>query len=187
MKTQNLFGSIIATAVLIFVGIGCGSLREMGAQKANANSNATSISNSTTVNTSANSSTTSNSADTTTSSSSSIVSPTDKPDYTFTAEEIYKEYKADKEAKVDDKYLDKTVAVKGRFKDFDTSKKDTSGGYQARLTAGGFLDWVSCSVDEGNKDEFSKLQKDQMVTLIGLGEQFWIGGPRFKHCRVAAQ
>ena len=56
-----------------------------------------------------------------------------------------------------------------------------------RLTAGGFLDWVECSVDEGNKAEFAKLQKDQMVTFIGLGEQFWIGGPRFKHCRVAAQ
>lgn len=185
MTKQNLFGPLITLAALLAVGLGCGSLKELGSQKTNSTSNTATVTNTGGSNSSANSS--ANAADTTKSSDGGIVSPTDKPEYTFTAEEIYKEYKADKEAKADDKYLDKVVAVKGRFKDIDTSKEDTSGGYEARLTAGGFLDWVSCSVDKTNKDEFAKLQKDQMVTFIGLGEQFWIGGPRFKHCRVAAQ
>jgi septal ring-binding cell division protein DamX len=184
---KDLSGSLLAIAALLAVGLGCGSLKDLGSQTANSTANTTSSANTASTNSTANSATSTNSTDTTKSTDSGIVSPTDKPDYTFTAEEIYKEYKADKTASVDDKYLDKTVSVKGRFKDFDTSKKDTSGGYTARLSAGGTFDWVDCSVDEGNKDEFTKLQKDQMVTFIGLGEQFWIGGPRFKHCRVVAQ
>ena len=187
MTKQKFLGPLVALAAVLAVGLGCNSLKELGSQNANSTSNTATVTNTTGSNSSANSANSANTADTTMSGDSGIVSPTDKPDFTFTAEQIYKEYKDDKEAKVDDKYLDKTVAVKGRFKDFDTSKKDTSGGYSARLTAGGFLDWVECSVDEGNKAEFAKLQKDQMVTFIGLGEQFWIGGPRFKHCRVAAQ
>ncbi len=79
------------------------------------------------------------------------------------------------------------LAVKGRFKDIDLTKKDPDGMYSARLNAGGIFEWVTCSVTEGRKDAFAKIAKDQMVTFKGLGERFWIAGPRMKHCVVIPQ
>ena len=175
MITKNLITSLLALTILLVFGLACNSLMPA--------SNTGAPANTAPANTAAANLAPANSASPAP-TKKGIVSAEDPVEFTFTAEEIYKQYKADKEAKLDEKYLDKIVVVKGRFKDFDTSQKDAEGGYQARLTAGGFLDWVSCSVDEVSKDDFVKLQKDQMVTFKGMGENYWIGGPRFKHCIV---
>lgn len=175
MTNRNPFAAIIALSAVLIVVLGCNSLKEM-ANSANTAGNV----NSAPANTMA-----ANSA--TAPAKKGIVSADDPAEFTFTAEAIYKEFKADKDSTIDDKYLDKIVAVTGRFKDFDTGKKDTEGGYAARLTAGGFLDWVECSVDEENKAEFEKLKKDEMVTFKGMGNRFWLAGPRFKHCVVATK
>jgi hypothetical protein len=176
MKNKNLITTSLALAVLLAVGLACGSLMPA---KDNVNvaintapANSTSTANKNTA------------GDPKTETKKGIVSASDPVDFTFTAEEIYKQYKDDKESKLDDKYLDKIVVIKGRFKDFDGDKKDSTGGYSARLTAGGFLDWVSCSVDEESKEDFAKLKKDEMVAFKGMGENYWIGSPRFKHCIV---
>ena len=173
MRTKNLITSSIALAALLLFGLACNSLMP-------ANNTSVPASNAPANTASANTAPAEPKKET----KKGIVSADDPVDFTFTAEEIYKQYKADKEAKLDEKYLDKIVVVKGRFKDFDATKKDSDGAYQARLNAGGFLDWVSCAVDEESKDDFAKLQKDQMVTFKGMGENYWIGSPRFKHCIV---
>jgi hypothetical protein len=116
---------------------------------------------------------------------SAIVSPDDAAEISVTAEEIYAEYKDEKNSEAEKKYFNKTLAVEGRFNDIDVSKKDPSGGYRATLQAGGFLDWVICSVDENAKNDFEQLKTDQLITVKGLGDRYWIGGPRLKHCVLA--
>jgi hypothetical protein len=183
MKKDNLIGISLALIVVLFIGLSCGQMKDIAEKAANeANKEANKAAN--TSNTGSASSNTASNSSETKSTSSRIVNPDDPAEFTFTAEEIYKIY--DKDSNADEKYVDKVVSVKGRFMEIDTSKKDTEGGYAARLKAGGTFDWVNCSVDEGEKEAFSILAKDQMVTLKGLGENYWIGGPRFKHCVIAS-
>ncbi|HKX84875.1 MAG TPA: hypothetical protein VJL58_11685 [Pyrinomonadaceae bacterium] len=181
MKKKNHFNILLALFALLAVGLGCGQMQEI-ANKAAEEANKEVANRAKTANT-ANATNTSTSSDTA-SSSDGVVKPDETADFTFTAEEIYKIY--DKDDNADEKYKDKVVAVKGRFMEIETDKKDTNGGYAARLKAGGTFDWVNCSVDEGQKEAFMKLKEDQMVTLKGLGEDFWIGGPRFKHCVISS-
>jgi hypothetical protein len=183
MKKKNLLTTLFALFAIAAAGLGCGQMQEIAnkaAEEANKEvANRAKAANTATAN---NANGTSSESDTA-SSSDGVVKPDDPAEFTFTAEEIYKIY--DKDDNADEKYKDKVVAVKGRFMEIETDKKDTNGGYAARLKAGGTFDWVNCSVDEGAKEAFTKLKEDQMVTLKGLGEDFWIGGPRFKHCVVA--
>lgn len=180
MKKNNLIGMSLALIAILFVGLSCSQVKDIAEKAANeANKEAANRANA--ANTSNTAST--NSTDTKT-DTARIVNPDDKAEFTFTAEEIYKIY--DKDDNADDKYKDKVVAVKGRFMEIETDKKDTNDGYAARLKAGGTFDWVNCSVDEGEKEAFMKLKEDQMVTVKGLGEDFWIGGPRFKHCVISS-
>lgn len=172
--------TLLALFAVLAVGVGCGQMQEI-ANKAAEEANKEVANRAKTANTGAPANTASTSE--TASSSDSVVKPDDPAEFTFTAEEIYKIY--DKDNNADEKYKGKVVAVKGRFMEIDTSKKDTNDGYAARLKAGGTFDWVNCSVDEGQKDAFMKLKEDQMVTIKGLGEDFWIGGPRFEHCVIA--
>jgi hypothetical protein len=180
MKKKNLLTTLFALFAIAAAGLGCGQMQEI-ANKAAEEANKEVANRAKAANTAAANSTSAESD--TASSSDGVVKPDDPAEFTFTAEEIYKIY--DKDDNADEKYKDKVVAVKGRFMEIETDKKDTNGGYAARLKAGGTFDWVNCSVDEGAKEAFTKLKEDQMVTLKGLGEDFWIGGPRFKHCVVA--
>lgn len=168
-----------ALLVLLVFGLACNSLKDIAGGGANNTAANTANRTEPPANTVANSA-----PDTSTAPGSGIVSADDPADFTYTAEEIYKAYDADKSGDLDDKHVGKIVVVKGRFKEFDTKEKDTTGGYPARLQAGGTFDWVTCSVDEEHKDQFTKLKPDQMVTFKGMGEEFWIGGPHFKHCIV---
>ncbi|HEV8592849.1 MAG TPA: hypothetical protein VGQ55_12160 [Pyrinomonadaceae bacterium] len=180
MNKNNLVGMSLALIAILFVGLSCSQVKDIAEKAANeANKEAANRANA--ANTSNTAAT--NSTDTKT-DTGRIVNPDDKAEFTFTAEEIYKIY--DKDSDADDKYKDKVVAVKGRFMEIETDKKDTNDGYAARLKAGGTFDWVNCSVDEGEKEAFMKLKEDQMVTVKGLGEDFWIGGPRFKHCVISS-
>lgn len=180
MKIRKHWTTLLALFAVLAVGLACGQMQEI-ANKAAEEANKEVANRAKAANTATNASNTATTSDT--ASSDAVVKPDDPADFTFTAEEIYKIY--DKDDNADEKYKDKVVAVKGRFMEIDTSKKDTNDGYAARLKAGGTFDWVNCSVDESQKEAFTKLKEDQMVTLKGLGEDFWIGGPRFKHCVVA--
>ena len=183
MKKNNLIGMSLALIAILFVGLSCSQMKDITEKAAN-EANKEAANRAKAANSSNASNTTSSSTDESKASTARIVNPDDKAEFTFTAEEIYKIY--DKDSDADEKYVDKVVAVKGRFMEIDASKTDTEGGYAARLKAGGTFDWVNCSVDEGEKEAFTKLAKDQMVTLKGLGENYWIGGPRFKHCVISS-
>lgn len=178
MKIKNHLTTLLALLAFLAVGLGCGQMQEI-ANKAAEEANKEVANRAKAANTANNASTSD-----TASSSEGVVKPDEAAEFTFTAEEIYKIY--DKDDNADDKYKDKIVAVKGRFMEIETDEKDTNGGYAARLKAGGTFDWVNCSVDEGQKEAFMKLKEDQMVTVKGLGEDFWIGGPRFKHCVISS-
>jgi hypothetical protein len=106
--------------------------------------------------------------------------------YTLTAEAFYKEYKLDSQAGAK-KYSGKYVTVNGRVQAVDVKKGDSLGS-DVRLDGGGRLQWVYCRFDDDQTDEMTKLVENQKVTVQGMGESFWIGGPNLKHCvLVAAQ
>lgn len=115
---------------------------------------------------------------------SQIITVEDPVDLEMTAEEAFRAFKEDKSTIKGEKFVDKVIEIRGRFKGIDLEKVDTDGTFTARLNAGGMFEWVSCSVDPTQKDEFAAVKKDQMVTFKGLGQRFWIAGPRLKHCIV---
>lgn len=174
MIKSNLETSMLAITLLLVFGLSCKSLRSSQPDTAQAESN-----------TQTESTANKDNAGPQPVQNSSVVSVNDEPEFSFTAEEIYKIHKNDKNAIKGEKYVDKIIAVTGRFKDIDLTKKDSGGGYQARMNAGGMFDWISCSVDEADTAEFEKLKKDEKVTFKGLGERFWLLGPRLKHCVVS--
>jgi len=114
-----------------------------------------------------------------------IISASEKADYVATAEDLWKEHAADREKKQEknqDKYKGKIVEISGRFLQADLDKT-VNGEYSTRLSAGaGLFDWVNCNVEEAHKEDFAKLKKDQKVKLKGMGDDFWLAGPTFKHC-----
>ena len=174
MIRSNLGTSLLAITLLLVFGISCKSLTSAETETVQTESN-------TQTERTANK----DAPEPQQKQSSSVVSVNDKPEFAFSAEEIYKIHKNDKNAIKGEKYVDKIIAVTGRFKDIDLTKKDSGGGYQARMNAGGMFDWISCSVDEADTAEFEKLKKDEKVTFKGLGERFWLLGPRLKHCVVS--
>lgn len=108
-----------------------------------------------------------------------VISPSDKADFTFTAEALHKEFKLNKE----EKYLDKIIAVSGRIKKVDL-EKSSLGFYSVKLGVGEMFEWVDCGVSEENKDEIVNLKENQQVTLKGLGDSAWLIGPRLEQCIV---
>ena len=182
---KNLFNLMMAGAILLVLNLGCSSLKNLGGQNTNVNVKTTTTNASPSAS-DANSTVADNSSTDTdsTSDSAEVVNAGDKADFTMTAEQAFKAFKDDKNPIKGEKYVDKILEISGRFKDIDTSKKDSTGGYSARLNAGGMFDWIGCSVDEAQKDQFTKIAKDQMVTFKGLGDRFWLAGPRLKHCIV---
>jgi hypothetical protein len=113
-----------------------------------------------------------------------IVMPDDPADFVLTAEAAFKLFREDQNTVKGEKYVDKVLEIKGRFKEIDIEKRDSNGRYLARLNAGRLFEWVTCSVDEDQKESFAALRPDQMVVFKGLGDRFWIAGPRMKHCVV---
>jgi hypothetical protein len=104
--------------------------------------------------------------------------------YTLTAETLYNEYKLDPQAGAK-KYSGKYVTVNGRVQSVDIKKGDSLGS-DVRMDGGGRLHWVFCRFDDDQTEEMTKLKENQKVTLQGIGEQFWIGGPTLKQCLLVA-
>jgi hypothetical protein len=174
MRNENLTASGLILALILGLGTACSYFKKSSAEDKKIETNTASS--------------TMNGAPATPEASKKeekkgIVSPEDKADFNFTAEDLYKEFKADKNPLKGEKYVDKIIAVSGRIKNFDLEKK-TADGYSVMLSVGQMFAWVECRVDEENKDEFANLKKDQQVTLKGLGDKYWLAGPRLKHCVI---
>ena len=98
----------------------------------------------------------------------------------FTAEEFYKEYQGDSLAGAKT-YGGKSVTVTGRVQSVNMNQPSSLGSV-VRLDGGGRAKWVICHYDDDQKEKMQTLQKNQAVTLRGVGARFWIGGPTLEHC-----
>jgi hypothetical protein len=98
----------------------------------------------------------------------------------FTAEDLYREYRLNSVAAAK-KYQGKYVVVTGRVQSVDL-KEDSLVGSVVRLDGGGKVYWVHCYFDADQKETMKQLKEKQKVTLQGIGERFWIGGPVLRHC-----
>jgi len=103
-----------------------------------------------------------------------------KSSFVVTAEDFYKEYQVDSLAGAKT-YGGKYVTVTGRVQSLDINQ-GSSLGSAVRLDGGGRLHWVICRFDDDQKEKIHTLQKNQLVTLLGVGAKFWIGGPTLEHC-----
>lgn len=103
-----------------------------------------------------------------------------KSSFVISAEDFYKEYKVDFQAGAK-KYAGKSVTVTGPISSVDTNE-DTSLGLIVRLNGGGRVQWVRCGFDNNQKETLQTLKENQTVTLQGIGEKYWLGGPSLKNC-----
>lgn len=171
---KNLITICGFLTILLAVTPGCRSL------SSNESSNATNLNVNTANQTTKSESTPTPKVEPTT--TAPAVKPTiEKADFTLTAEDFYKEYEKNGD-KAQTKYTNKVVTVTGRL--VEPSIENTSAGRVVRLKTVKSLDWVNCYFDEENSESFKKLREDQKVTLQGLGEEYWIGGPTLKRCIV---
>jgi hypothetical protein len=180
MKKNNYLSIVIVLGILCFVGLGCQSIKNLTADSKKPES--------TTPEKVAEKPSTNTAVESDKKDSKGVVTDADKPEFTFTAEEIFKEYKAAEKTgptgfmKVADKYKDKVVQISGRFLQADNKEKE--GEYGFRLKAGGMFDWIDCKVDAENKNQYAAFKPNQKVTFKGIGGQFWIGGPSFENCTI---
>ena len=115
-----------------------------------------------------------------------IVSADDSADFTVSSEEIFKEYSANKKTiKAPEKYVNKIIAITGRVAYLEPERK---GSLAPRVALKGgsspIIDVVTCEFDEENKEEITRLRKDQSVRLQGLSPEMWLMTPTLQHCVV---
>jgi hypothetical protein len=104
--------------------------------------------------------------------------------FMMSAEDLYREYKRDANANMK-KYSGQYIVVTGVVRAIDI-EGENSPGSGVRLDGGGVVQWVTCRFDDDQKGTLTQLRKDQRVTLQGVGERFWIGGPHLNHCLLVS-
>lgn len=106
-----------------------------------------------------------------------IISPTDTPDVTFTAEEYWKavasfDIPVAAKMKKQDELKGKIIQITGRVKDL--------AGTKYYLDAGNDNEFP-CYPDDANKPDFSSLTEGQSVTFLA------VGGTSLSHCLVTSK
>ncbi len=111
--------------------------------------------------------------------SKGIISPDEKPDFTFTAKDFFKEVdgtqSVESASKKQKKYASKIIEVTGRV-------QIIIGKPHYLFVADS--DWVSCKPDEENAGQFANLREGQEVKFKGLGSRYGAG---LEHCIVISQ
>jgi hypothetical protein len=100
--------------------------------------------------------------------------------FIISAEDLYKEYELESQAGAK-QYSGKYVVVSGSVKAVDMKEGDPLGSH-VRLVGGVGFRFVYCRFDDDQKETMKTLKEKQRVTLQGVGERFWIGGPLLNHC-----
>ena len=171
---KNITHGLIAISLIAFVGLGCGTLRDM-AKTENSNKPANSSG--------ANNAAMTNSANSTNTSASTDVEPAD---YTVTSEQLDAEFtkKGVKDADLE-KYSNKNIAVTGRVTMLVPEKKGTTQPW-VTLFAPGLGHGVSCYFDDENVGQMSMLKDDKMAKVQGFQDDFIVPevSPMLKHCVV---
>lgn len=103
-----------------------------------------------------------------------------KSSFIIGAEDFYKEYELESQAGAK-QYSGKYVVVTGSVKAVDTKEGDPLSS-RVRLVGGVGFRFVYCRFDDDQKETMKTLKEKQRVTLQGVGEKFWIGGPLLNHC-----
>lgn len=169
MKQPNLFIAILATAALLTIGLACKSLTGLQSSENTAKSN-----------------TAAPLANTDSKPTTSAPSNVEKADFTYTSEDLDKEYNK-KGAKREDleKFSNKNIAVTGRVTMLVLEKNGTTEPW-VTLFAPGIGNGVNCYFDDENVAQMSKLKKDKMVKVQGFQDDFIVPevSPMLKHCVV---
>jgi hypothetical protein len=100
--------------------------------------------------------------------------------FVISAADLYQEYEWERQEKAR-QYSGRYVVVTGSVHAVDSN--DTgSDRLQVRLRGDTGFRFVYCRFDADQTATMTKLKPDQVVTLQGVGEKFWIGGPLLNHC-----
>jgi hypothetical protein len=168
---KNVTHGLVAISVIVFVALGCSSLRDL-AKTENSNNPGNSSG--------ANTATTPNSANT------SVPANAEPADFTLTSEQLDGEFtrKGVKSADLE-KYSNKNIAVTGRVTMLVTEKKGTTQPW-VTLFAPGLGHGVSCYFDDENVGQMSMLKDDKMAKVQGFQDDFIVPevSPMLKHCVV---
>ena len=110
----------------------------------------------------------------------------EKADFTFTSEELDKEFTREGVKSSDlEKYASKIIAVSGRVSMLVKEKKGTVQPW-VTLYAPGVLNGINCYFDDDNVYQMEKLAKDKMAKVQGFQNDFVVPKvpPRLEHCVV---
>ena len=102
------------------------------------------------------------------------------PDFTVTAEDLFKEVNAYKGLEATDKYSLKQIVVSGQVRTIAIGKNPML----VFLAAGKITEYVTCDFDEEEKDSVVALKEGQKVTLHCMGARMWATRPHLEHCTI---
>lgn len=91
-----------------------------------------------------------------------------KPDYSFTAGDLIKEFETDEQAS-NKKFWDKVIQVEGLVKEIS---KDEKGFYTLALGDSSSMSSVRCSIDSVHSNEASAVKKGSIVAVKGICSGF---------------
>lgn len=176
MKKSNYVAAMIAIGALMFAGLACSALT---GNKTNVNV--------TTANTAPANNTASSPAKTSdTDTKTAAPADVEKADFTYTAEDLDKEYtrKGVKSADLE-KFSNKNIAVTGRVTMLVLEKKGTTEPW-VTLFAPGLGHGVNCYFDDENVAQMKMLKEDKVVKIQGFQDDFIVPeiSPMLKHCVV---
>ena len=168
---KNITHGLVPISLIMFVGLGCNSLRDLGkTENSNKPGNSSGANNATTTN----------------SANTSAPANVEPADFTTTSEQLDGEF-TKKGAKAADleKYSNKNIAVTGRVTMLVTEKKGTTQPW-VTLFAPGLGHGVSCYFDDENVGQMSMLKDDKMAKVQGFQDDFIVPevSPMLKHCVV---
>lgn len=176
MKKPNYLVAVFAIGLVVIVGIACKSLSGLQSSENTAKSNS--------APTNVNAASPAKKAD----SDSKATSPAnvEKADFTYTAEDLDKEYtrKGVKSSDLE-KFSNKNIAITGRVSMLVLEKKGTTDPW-VTLFAPGIGHGVNCYFDDENVAQMKMLKEDKMVKIQGFQDDFIVPevSPMLKHCAV---
>ena len=176
MTKPNNFFAIFAIGIVMAVGLACSSLT--GTQT-NVN---VAVANNAASNANTNGPAKTGDTSTTTAPPANV----EKADFTYTSEELDKEYtrKGVKDKDLE-KFSNKNIAVTGRVTMLVLEKKGTTEPW-VTLFAPGLGHGVNCYFDDENVGQMKMLKEDKMVKIQGFQDDFIVPeiSPMLKHCVV---
>jgi hypothetical protein len=103
----------------------------------------------------------------------------------ISAEDLYQDYVWEGQEKAR-QYAGKYLVITGSVSAVDL-KEDDPAHSQVRLRGDSGFRFVYCRFDQDQIEIMKELKSNQKVTLQGVGEKYWIGGPQLNHCVLVSR